>query len=241
MAVVTDLVRVAPDIDRTVAAAGASLVGVAAGLVAVLHVVAPELRPAWTMISDYALGGYGPLFDAAVLTLVAGSGAVLLALLRTGLLRGASGSVALLGTWCVAMLVVVAFPTCYCGTEVTASGVVHAVASMTGFLALPLAAIRMGRRWQDHPDWGRQAAWARGLGVVSLGWLTPMILGVVPVAALAGPLWRVVPFGLVERSLAVTEIAVLLLLSAWAARAAGPSTRSERRDEWVPDRYDSRT
>lgn len=220
MAVVTEPVRAAPDVDRAVAAGGAILVGTAAGLIAVLHVVAPELPPLWSMISDYALGPYRPLFDVAVLTLAAGSGAVLLALIRTGLLRGSSGSVALLATWCVAMPVVVAFPTCYCRTEVTTAGVVHAVASLTGFLTLPLAALRMGSRWCDHPLWWRHAACVRVLGVVALGWLAPMLLGVVPVAALTGPLWAVVPFGLVERGLAVVEVAVLLVLSAWAARAA---------------------
>ena len=219
MAVVIEPVRAAPGVDRALAAAGVVLVVVASGLIAVLHLVAPELSPVWSMISDYALGPYRPLFDVAVLTLTAGSGAVLVALVRTGLSRDAPGSVALLATWCLALPVVVGFPNCYCQVEVTTSGVVHAVASMTGFLMLPLAALRLGRRWRGDPVWGRHAAWARRLGVMSLVWLAPMFLGLVPVAAIAGPLWDVTPFGIVERGLATTEIAVLLVLGSWAARA----------------------
>lgn len=224
MAVDTTPVRRAlparPTHDRPLVVAGSLAVLLAAVLIGALHVFVPELDPSWTMISDYALGPYRPVFDVAVLSLAAGSGVVLLVLIRSGLLRDAPITVALLATWCVAMLLVMAFPTCVCQVEVTPAGLVHAFASMTGFLVLPLAALRLSRRWRAHPAWFGFAVGVRALAVVALAGPAPMFLALVPVAEIAAPLWGIVPFGLIERILVGTEVVLLLVLGRWAGDAA---------------------
>nr|BFE81352.1 hypothetical protein GCM10020093_039530 [Planobispora longispora] len=56
------------------------------------------------------------------------------------------------------------------------------------------------------------------LGLGSLLWVLG-IAGAVVVAERSGlPWWRVMPLGLVERGMAVTEVAALVALGFWAAR-----------------------
>jgi hypothetical protein len=88
------------------------------------------------------------------------------------------------------------------------------------FFCLPAAALAVGRAWRGDVRWGRFAAWTRRLGVVSLVWLAPMLLGFVLRPLTGVPWWRFVPLGLFERGVAVTEVVAVLVLGWWAARAA---------------------
>lgn len=209
---------------RAAALAGLAGIALSTGLVLALHVLAPVPGPAHTMISNYALGGYRPLFDLGVLALVGASAAVLAALVATGAVRPGGAATRLLLTWCAGMVLVVAFPTTSSALPPTPEAVVHAVAAVVGFAALPLGALVIARdRRAVHV---RRAAALRALAVLSLVLLVPVLGGLAPGSPIAVQAAAGTPFGLLQRALVVVDLAVLVLLALTAlARTdgSGPS------------------
>jgi Protein of unknown function (DUF998) len=208
---------------RAWALSGAALVTAGIAAVLALHLVAPDVDPVRRTISQYALGPWKPVFDAGVLAVAAGSVAVLAGLIRSGLVPWRSTSAALLAVWSVLLVVVVAFEKIDWSVGPTPTGYVHRYASLVAFLLLPAAALGVGRAWRNDVRWWRFAAVTRWLGVGSLAWLAPILLGLVLRPLTGVPWWRFVPLGLFERGLALTEVAVVLVLGLWAARAARPA------------------
>jgi len=187
--------------------ASLGLGGFAAALIA-LHVLRHDLDPIRFPISDYALGRYGWLMTAGFVLSGIGS-AVVLALLRRRLpaaARSTAGQL-LLALWTAGAFVVAIFPTDPGGTVTTGRGVVHVIASVVSFLALPLAALAYAR------GFGRDAAW-RGLVRPS------QVLAVVMLLLFFGgqPLLGVM--GLPERLLVGTAFAWLALVT-WRAATLG--------------------
>ena len=207
---------------RAWALSGTALVAAGVAAVLALHLVAPEIDPVRRTISQYALGPWKPVFDAGVLAVAAGSAAVLAGLIGTGLVRWRSTPSVLLGTWSVLLVVVVAFEKIDWSVGPTPTGYVHRYASLVAFLLLPAAGLGVGRAWRDDVRWGRLAAVTRWLGVASLAWLAPILLGFALRPLTGVPWWRFVPLGLFERGLALTEVATVIVLGLWAARAARP-------------------
>jgi hypothetical protein len=206
---------------RTWALSGTALI--AAGVVAVLalHVVAlEEVDPVRRTLSQYALGPWKPVFDAGVLAVALGSVAVLAGLVRTGLTRGRGAAVALLAVWSACLVVVVAFEKIDWSVGPTPTGYVHRYASLVAFLCLPVAALALGRAWRGDTRWGGFARATRWLGVASLGWLVPILLGFVLRPLTGVPWWQFVPLGVFERGVALTEVAALVVMGVWAAHAA---------------------
>ena len=58
------------------------------------------------------------------------------------------------------------------------------------------------------------------LALLSYGWLAVIVAGMLLYPLAGVPMWQVVPLGLVERGLALTELATLTLLATSAYRAA---------------------
>ena len=208
-------------VARTWALGGTALI--VAGVVAVLalHVVTfEEINPVRRTLSQYALGPWKPVFDAGVLAVAAGSAAVLAGLVRAGLvaLRGTAG--VLLAAWSVCLVVVVAFEKIDWSVGPTPAGYVHRYASLLAFVCLPVAALALGRAWRTDARWGRLATATCWLGAVALAWLAPILLGFVLRPLTGVPWWQFVPLGLFERGLALTEVATLVVMGVWAARAA---------------------
>ncbi|CAA9410795.1 MAG: hypothetical protein AVDCRST_MAG66-2037, partial [uncultured Pseudonocardia sp.] len=168
---------------RAAARAGLAAIGLCTGLVLALHVLAPDPGPAHTMISNYALGGYRPLFDLGVLVLVAGSAAVVAALVATGAVRPGGAATRLLLTWCAGMVLVVAFPTTSSTLPPTPEAVVHATGAVAAFAALPLGALAAAREWRAVH--ARHAAVLRALAALSLALLVPVLGGIAPGSPLA--------------------------------------------------------
>jgi hypothetical protein len=210
---------------RLWALGGGVLVGAGALAVLALHVLAPEVDPVRRTVSQYALGPWKPVFDAGLLAVATGSAAVLAGLVRAGLVRWRSAPAALLAAWSALLVVVVAFEKIDWSVGPTPTGYLHRYASLVAFFCLPAAALAVGWAWRGDVRWGRFAAWTRRLGVVSLVWLAPMLLGFVLRPLTGVPWWRFVPLGLFERGVAVTEVAAVLVLGWWAARAARVSSR----------------
>lgn len=204
---------------RTFARLGLVGVGLAVVLVGALHVVATEVSPVSRTISEYALGEHRVMFDAGVLGLAAGSGLVLLALVRAGLLRRPSGGAAALGIWSAALVVVVAFEKTDWAVGPSLGGTIHRYASLVAFLSVPVAALALGRRWRGHADWGRFAATSRTLGVLALAVLGAIVVRVV-LRNIPGVPWaQILPLGLAERGLAIVEVAAVAVFALWSLRA----------------------
>ena len=118
------------------------------------------------------------------------------------------------------------------GTALIAGGVVavlalHVItryASLLAFFCLPAAALALGRAWRGDARWGALAGATWWLGVASLGWLVPSLLGFVLRPLTGVPWWQFVPLGLFERGLASTEVAALLVMGVWAARRQLPTS-----------------
>jgi hypothetical protein len=206
-----------------------SLTGVAAlvigaGLVLLLQVIPPtdEISATRRTISEYGLSDHKWVFDLAVVLVALGSAAGLAVLGRQRRLPTAA---ALLGTlWTIGLLVIVAFPKPDWATVSRADfgGTLHRIASVVAFVALPLAVLvaartafpaSPGRRWL-----------ARVLAIASLGWFAVILGAVVVAAATDGRWWTLIPLGLVERGMALTELVALAVL---LAPAGGGSAARE--------------
>jgi hypothetical protein len=91
---------------------------------------------------------------------------------------------------------------------------------VVGFVSLPLAVLLVAHKvFPDRSTW-RWAA--RGLAAVSLGWFGLILVGVVRMGMGYGPWWRFVPLGLVERAMALTAVAAILVLATGLVRATKP-------------------
>ena len=141
------------------------LCGIAAfsGLVGLEHVLRPDYDPRSRYVSEYAVGPYRHVMTTAFFALGIGSTATLVDLSRAlpAPARSRSGLV-FLGVWSGAILVAGLFPTDLSGPNgrpehPTTPGTVHALAGITGFLSLPLAACLLGRRFRRDPAWRRFA------------------------------------------------------------------------------------
>jgi Protein of unknown function (DUF998) len=198
-------------------------------MIVALHVVDPGLDPLRLMISESVFGPAGWMFRTAVLVLAAGSVAVMVASVHSGLARARSGSVTLLSVWTASLVLIVVCRTGEHGLPLTGGAVLHGVASVAAFCALPIAALRIARGRRGHPRWGSHARRVVVLAWASLPWLVPLvvplILALVPDGSgVDTAYWASMPFGLVQRGLAVTELATLAALGTWASSAhPGPT------------------
>jgi hypothetical protein len=200
-------------------------------LVGLLHALAGgRVDPVRLTISEYAFGDLGWVFDVAVLGLAGGSALVLVALLRAGLLRWPSRGALSLAVWVAALPVLVAFEKTDWTVGPSMGGDIHRYAGLAAFVALPVAALAVARC--ADPVLGRCAVVLRSLGRMSFCWLGLIVFGMVlyPVTGLSW--WWIVPLGLAERGLALTEVAAVLLLGYAAWRCAGrDGVRHQRRTE----------
>ena len=219
-----DAVTTAVVARRGAAAALGGVAALATGalLILLLHVVGPtgQISATRRTISEYGLGESKWVFDLAVLLVAAGSVAGFGALWwqrRLPVLAAAFGSL-----WTAGLLVIVAFPK----RDFALAGppgpgpTLHRAASVVAFVCLPLAVLVAARAVFPDAPVRRLAAQVLALG--SLAWFG-VILGAVLRAA-GGPWWQLIPLGVVERGMAVTE---LLALAVLVVPARGqPSCRS---------------
>ena len=210
---------------RTWALSGAVLIAVGVVAVVALHVVTlDEIDPVRRTLSQYALGPSKPVFDAGVLAVAAGSVAVLAGLVRSGLAPRRGATTMLLTAWSACLVLVVAFEKIDWSVGPTPTGYLHRYASLVAFFCLPAAALALGRRWCGDARFRSVARTTWWLGVASLAWLAPILLGFAVRSLTGVPWWQFVPLGLFERGLALTEVAALLVLGVWAARRQLPTS-----------------
>ena len=204
---------------RRLALLGAACVAACLALFAWLHVTPPSSLLDWRTrtISQYALLDNGWAFDVATLLLAAGSVAVLVALLRAGVVRAGSPAAVALGLWVAGLVGVVLFEKHNWTAGPSIGGDVHRAASVVAFLSLPAAALLAGRR---RP---RGRAVVLG-GAVALLCFSPILLALLAEPWTGVRWWRAIPLGTVERLLGLAEVVTLLLLARWAAAPAEKRT-----------------
>ena len=202
----------------------ASVVTLLLGIVLMLslHVLPPtnEINVVRRTLSEYALGPSKWVFDLAVLLIALGSALGFAAVVRHRQVRPYSGAVVLGALWTVSLLVIVAFTKTDWTVGPSIGGTIHRYASVVGFVSLPLAVLLVAHKvFPDRSSW-RWAA--RGLATVSLGWFGLILVGVVRMGMGYGPWWRFVPLGIVERAMALTAVAAILVLAIGLVRATKP-------------------
>jgi Protein of unknown function (DUF998) len=216
---------------RVAAAVGLVGTALAVVLVGLLHIIdADRVDPVRRTISEYALRDNGWMFDTGVLALAVGSVAVLIALVQAGLVRWPSFAAVGMIIWAAGMGAVVAFEKTNWSVGPSVGGVIHRYASLVAFLALPIATLAATR--------GRDgAAWPRLLAVAALTWLGATLSGVVLRPFTGVPWWQFVPLGIMERGLALTEVAVVVALAIWARSGVAAAARRDRpqRDFAAPE------
>jgi len=198
----------------------ASLVALVAGVVLMLalHVVPPtnQISPIRRTISEYALGPSKWAFDLSVLLIALGSALVLAELVRRGIVRPLSGGVVLGALWTLSLLAIVTFTKTDWSVGPSLGGTIHRYASVVGFVSLPLAVIALAGK--VFPAAAALRWFARGMGLVSLGWFGLIIYGVVNMSLGGEPWWQFVPLGLVERMMAVTAVLAIITVAAGLLR-----------------------
>jgi hypothetical protein len=199
-----------------------SLAGIVAGaaLVLLLQLLPPtdRISPIRRTISEYGLSDNKWIFDLAVVLVALGSAAAFAALIHRRLLPLVSAASFFGALWTVSLLIIVAFPKHNWAMGPSAGGTVHRIASVVGFICLPIAVLLAARRvYPRAPGWRRLAQW---LAITSLLWFV-LILGAVAVMATGGPPWWVViPLGLVERLMSVNELFAIAALTVPLLRRA---------------------
>lgn len=207
---VANVEGMSPARAATAASLAALLLGVA--LMLALHMVPPtsEIDPYRRTLSQYALGPGKWAFDLSVLLIASGSVLALYALVRERVLRAWSGGVVLGSLWVLSLLAVVYFTKTNWSVGPSIGGTIHRYASVVAFVSLPLAVLLIARTvFRDRLGWRLVA---QGFGVVSLGFFGVIVVGVIRMAAGGGPWWRFVPLGLVERAIAFSAVAAIVVV-----------------------------
>ena len=139
------------EMRSTVRRTGATALQVATGgavallvIVALLHIVKPEMEPSWRFVSEYAIGRMGWLMTLGFLAWAASCAALSLAV--RPVMTSAKGRA---GAWVLAIvsvaLVVAGIfpqdPVTSTPDQATTAGKMHALASMVGIPGIPLAAM----------------------------------------------------------------------------------------------------
>jgi hypothetical protein len=187
-----------------------------AGLILLLQFIPPtdRISPLTRTISEYGLSPNKWIFNTAVLLVAGGSAALFGIQLWRRVLPVASLVAGVL--WTVSLLAVVAFPKTNWAIGPSADGTVHRIASVIGFVCLPVGILlAAGRVFPRSANWRRAA---RVLGVVSLLWFGVILGAIVVSLVVGGQWWTLVPLGLVERLMALTEVIAVATLARPALR-----------------------
>lgn len=155
-------------------------------------------------VSDYALHRSGrALFTIAVLLVLAGGLALVVAAQLAGLPRNSAVSV-LFGLWVAGLFLVVLFRENPSTTVVTLHGEIHRFGGAVLFACLPLACRALARLLRADPRWARHARRVRSCG--RLAFTTAAAFGLAQFVS-------ELPEGLLERAALVAELGTLVTIA----------------------------
>jgi hypothetical protein len=195
--------------------------------VAVLHVIDPGLDPRWRTVSEYSIGPFGWLMNAAFLEMGVASIALTLALWPFLVTRVARLGAVLLSVWGVCSILSAFYPTdsmSDIAKQVTSrTGAIHSLIGLVGILSFAFATLFTARELMRHPAWayaGVVVAWAT---IATWLGLAVTIASVVQMALSGGP-GPASLFGIGERVLVFSNSAWTLLIARQAAQALAART-----------------
>lgn len=175
-----------------------------------------SMDPMSQPLSMYALTGLGWLFDGAVLALAVGVGGVLCALVLGRCVRVSSMAFVAMTACCAGLIAIVIFPDYTSAGRLTMIGWLHWIAAVLAFTGPPIAPLVLARRHRSASGCSRLPATARMLSFTAVGCFVFFLGGTLLEWMLGIPVWRV--GGIVERTLATTEIAIAVVLAVWVWR-----------------------
>lgn len=207
-----------PNPTRRVGVAGASTIGVSFALFVRLDaqsIVATGSRLEST-ISAYGLGAGRWIFTVAVLLLGAGSTALLVALVGRRLTHWKAGAAIAMFLWIAGLVVIAVFPKQDWSQAESIGGTIHRTGSALAFISLPVAAVLLARPWVRHRVHAVHARRTLILGSLAIASFTPILYAMVVAVFTGVEWWTVITLGHSERLLAVSEVAALGVIGAWA-------------------------
>lgn len=165
------------DRDRTNLWPGIAIVAISVSilLILALHVLKPDYQPAWRFLSEYSIGDFGFVMQAAFMAMAVASCAVAAALWRHASTWTAKSGLVL--HWAVGLSLVGAAiftgdPVTAEPSQLTSHGMMHAIFASIGIPAVPVAALAVvyGMTVRGTPDRNKllMPAFAVVLGVVSM-------------------------------------------------------------------------
>lgn len=153
-------------------------------------------------------------FKLAVLGVALGSAALVIGLVRGGLIRAVSAGSILLSIWVVGLLGVVAFPKHNWAVGPSSSSSIHRLASMLAFLSIPVTILLIARRRERRAACAAAAAWWPNIG--ALASVATLVGAIIYGSITDASWWQVIPLGLVERGIVGFEVASVFALGVWA-------------------------
>jgi hypothetical protein len=189
-----------------------AIASVAAALLVVGYLTATlgqQVDPIKDPVSDYEFhGAGGPLFVAAVLLLISGGVAVIVAMGHAGLPRSRAVRV-FFGLWCAGLSLVAVFPANRSAVDPTASGEIHRFGGAVYLTCLPIACWLLARSLRGNPQWTEAATRIRRFAVA----------GAATAAAFGASEFAQWPAqGLLERFALGSELALVVVLALAAQR-----------------------
>jgi hypothetical protein len=126
------------------------------GLLAVLHLLKPELDPSWRMASEYAIGDYGWVMRTAFFSMALSCAALFTAVRSQIDTTGGRIGLGLLPVVAAALVMGGAFvvdPVTTKPEDMTTHGTLHGVAGAILMLGLPAAGLLISRSLSRGPAW----------------------------------------------------------------------------------------
>ena len=177
--------------------AGLTLVVLGVLLILLLHVLPPssQVNPVTKTISEYALGANRWIFDLALFALATGTVGVLVGLVRARVTRAFGAASLLVLTWAVCLVLLVVFQKYDYAADsgVGLGGRIHRMATLVGFLSLPVGALLVSGG--DGPEARRARRWTRTTSVVALLSFGPLCWAVAQGLLTGVAWWGGVPAG----------------------------------------------
>lgn len=183
--------------------------------------------PVTATLSQHALRDQGWVFTAAMVVLAAGSAAIVLSLVASGIARMRSSAAAASALWCLGLVLVASFTKHDWSAGASPSGYAHWTGTVMAFLSLPCFAVLLARPWFGDPRWRKHAGLTALLGIVAVLCLLPIGAAMATHVLTGTPWWEIVHLGVVERLLAFAEF-VVVVAAAWWALSASSGLRALR-------------
>lgn len=216
---------------RSRAAARLSLFAAALFLVllAVLHIIKPELDPSWRMVSEYAIGDYGWLMSLAFLSLALSCVSLVTALRRQmPTLSGKIGLVILSAT-AVGLTLGGVFktdPITINPGAVTFSGNMHGLGALIGLPTFPIAATLISLSLTRSKTWATSKR--SYLLMLGLAWVSLVVFVTAMATMFKGTFNPTVLIGWPNRLLMVTQCAWMMSI-AWQMVRSNPQFGGNKR------------